>query len=78
FVTDMRSVGFKSGKAESGDLSWGLGLSSSNSFGPDKAANKALQRVRSVLRAATIFHRRGRNESGSCSVVCYALHVLSA
>ncbi len=45
FVTDMRSVGFKSGKAESGDLSWGLGLSSSNSFGPDKAANKALSKA---------------------------------
>ncbi|MGF6760265.1 hypothetical protein P3T24_000577 [Paraburkholderia sp. GAS33] len=45
FVSDMRSIGYKSGKAESGDLSWGLGLASSNSFGPDKSANKMLNKT---------------------------------
>ncbi len=41
----MRSVGFKSGKGESKDSSWGLGLNSSNSFGPDGKSNKALSKA---------------------------------
>jgi hypothetical protein len=43
FVTDMRSIGFKSGKAESGDMSWGMGPKSSNSFGPDRDARRLLK-----------------------------------
>ncbi|MEW6343382.1 MAG: hypothetical protein RXR20_33425 [Paraburkholderia sp.] len=45
FVRDMKSIGYKSGKAESGDLSWGLGLASSNSFAADTDAVKLLRRI---------------------------------
>jgi hypothetical protein len=45
FVSDMRSIGFKSGKAEDGDLSWGMGPASCNAFVVDKNANKVLKKT---------------------------------
>jgi hypothetical protein len=44
FVKRMKEIGLKQGKIEDGDISWGVGLTSSNGFGPDKEANKTLGR----------------------------------
>jgi hypothetical protein len=43
FLTNMKAIGFIEGKAEGGDLSWGIGGTSSNAFRGDKGTNKALK-----------------------------------
>jgi len=43
FLPWMREIGFISGKAEAGDISWGIGGKSSNGWGGTKPANDALK-----------------------------------
>ncbi len=43
FIPWMKEVGFLSGKAEGGDMSWGIGGTSSNGWGGNKDTNKALK-----------------------------------
>ena len=43
FVNQLMEIGVKSGKAEDGDISWGMGKKNSNSFGGDKKMNDVLK-----------------------------------
>lgn len=43
FLTKLASIGVKTGKAEAGDMSWGIGGTLSNGFKPDGTTNKTLK-----------------------------------
>ncbi len=43
FIPWMKEIGFTEGKTETGDISWGIGVRSSNAFGPSATTNVALK-----------------------------------
>lgn len=43
FLPGMNSIGFTSGKAEGGDMSWGIGGATSNAWSGNKQTNKTLE-----------------------------------
>ncbi|MGH9344076.1 MAG: hypothetical protein ACRD19_09980 [Terriglobia bacterium] len=43
FIPWMKSIGFTGGKAEAGDMSWGIGGTSSNSWGGTQTSNATLR-----------------------------------
>lgn len=45
FLSSLSEIGVKNGKVESGDMSWGMGLTNSNGFNPGDETNKNLSRL---------------------------------
>jgi hypothetical protein len=45
FIEALDEIGISSGKAEKGDISWGMGLTCSNGFHPSREKNKRLKAV---------------------------------
>ncbi len=60
FISWMKEIGVTSGKAEGGDISWGVGLTNSNAFKPSKRSNPVLAALYTeVFHQPPIADRRG-------------------
>ncbi|HET9958667.1 MAG TPA: hypothetical protein VFQ61_29440 [Polyangiaceae bacterium] len=62
FVPQMMSIGFVSGKAEAGDISWGIGGTPSNGWRGSKTTNKVLESAYADLKGRKVSPKevRGR------------------